>query len=143
VGLELGADDYLPKPFNPRELVARIKAVLRRHTNFSNGDQETDSTKIRKGPFVLYGDRRTAFKNDGELFLTTIEFDILNIFMKNPEIVLTRDRILDLVRGREYTPFDRSIDVHISRLRQKIEKDPKNPVHIKTVWGVGYMFTVT
>jgi DNA-binding response OmpR family regulator len=142
VGLELGADDYLPKPFDPRELIARIKAVLRRQDGY-DADRDTGNKGIiRKGPFLLDNDRRTVSRDGTEISLTTVEFDMLRIFMQNSGIVLSRDKLLELVRDKDYMPFDRSIDVHVSRLRQKIEVDPKKPVYVKTVWGVGYTFTV-
>ncbi|MFC1851759.1 response regulator [candidate division CSSED10-310 bacterium] len=144
VGLELGADDYLPKPFNPRELLARIKAVLRRQTAVPDGLDRAEHKQqlVVKGPFQLDKNRRIVSKDGTTLSLTTVEFNMLSVFLHNIGIVLSRDRLLDLVRDRDYLPFDRSIDVHISRLRQKIEVDPKKPHFIKTVWGVGYVFTV-
>lgn len=143
VGLEIGADDYLPKPFNPRELVARIKAVLRRKSEFSQTDDSGPGNKIvEKGPFELDIERRILKVLNRVVELTTVEFEIMRIFMQNSGIVLSRDRLLELSRDRDYLPFDRSMDVHISRLRQKIEADPKRPEYIKTVWGVGYVFSL-
>lgn len=140
IGLEIGADDYLSKPFNPRELVARIKAVLRRQTLHENTKQA--SSVIEKGSLHLdYAQRKLSKKGIG-IELSTAEFNLLSVFMKNSGIVLSRDRLLDLTKERDYFPFDRSIDVQVSRLRQKIEDNPKNPIIIKTVWGVGYVFTI-
>ena len=136
VGLEVGADDYLSKPFNPRELLARVRAVLRRAqaAPFKEGE------RIRFGSFEidLLAHRLTSA---GEIVpLTSGEFDLLRILSAHPNRVLDRDRILDLLTGAERSPFDRSIDVRVTRLRSKIEADPADPVYIKTVWGKGYMF---
>jgi len=138
VGLEVGADDYLPKPFNPRELLARIRAVLRRSASPAAADAATG--KVAFGEFELdVGAHRLT--RSGELVsLTSGEFDLLAILVSNPNKVLDRDRILDLLTGAERSPFDRSIDVRVTRLRGKIEADPSAPVFIKTVWGKGYMF---
>jgi DNA-binding response OmpR family regulator len=139
VGLEVGADDYIGKPFNPRELLARIRAVLRR-VQASAGEPPISGTKVGFGPFELdlAAHRLT---NDGVVVqLTSGEFDLLAILVRHPNKVLDRDRILDLLTGAERSPFDRSIDVRVTRLRGKIEPDPSAPVYIKTVWGKGYMF---
>ncbi len=139
IGLEMGADDYVPKPFNPRELLARIRAVLRRAEGLP-------SVEARTGVVAFDGwkidtDRRELFRPDGELVpLTSGEYDLLLALVERPQRVLTRDQLLDITRGRNTVPFDRSIDVQISRLRRKIENDPKDPVRIKTVRGGGYMF---
>jgi two-component system OmpR family response regulator len=139
IGLEMGADDYVPKPFNPRELLARIRAVLRRAEGLP-------SVEARKGvvtfdSWKLDTDRRELFRPDGELVpLTSGEYDLLLALVERPQRVLTRDQLLDITRGRDTVPFDRSIDVQISRLRRKIESDPKEPVRIKTVRGGGYVF---
>lgn len=137
VGLEIGADDYLGKPFNPRELLARIRAVLRR---VRNAAPDSSERPIRFGAFEL--DRSAhQLTRDGEVVaLTTGEFDLLEVLVSEPNRVLDRDRILDRLTGAERSPFDRSIDVRITRLRGKIEADPSNPRYIKTVWGKGYMF---
>jgi len=136
VGLEVGADDYLSKPFNPRELLARVRAVLRRAQAVPIKDEE----RIRFGSFELdlLAHRLTTA---GKIVpLTSGDFDLLRVLSAHPNRVLDRDRILDLLTGAERSPFDRSIDVRVTRLRSKIEADPADPVYIKTVWGKGYMF---
>ncbi|MEQ8224056.1 MAG: response regulator [Candidatus Eremiobacterota bacterium] len=138
LGLEMGADDYIPKPFNPRELLARIKAVIRRKDKMGT----THVTEEINGETVKLDLKKRQATVRGELLeLTSLEFDILNIFIQNRGIVLSREKIMDLSRGQAFTAFDRSIDANISRLRQKIEKDPKKPELIKTIWGVGYVFS--
>ena len=139
VGLEVGADDYLPKPFNPRELLARVRAVLRR----SQGAvplPDTGETRVRFGEFELDINSHRLTRNGEVVALTSGEFDLLGILVAHPNKVLDRDRILDLLTGAERSPFDRSIDVRVTRLRSKIEDDPSAPVFIKTIWGKGYMF---
>ncbi len=136
VGLELGADDYLPKPFNPRELVARIKAVLRRRT--VPGAPGTATLVF--GPFRLDLAGRALTRADERLPLTTGEFAVLRALAEHPRRPLSREQLLKLARGREYGPDDRSIDVQISRLRRLIEADPAHPRFIQTVWGFGYVF---
>lgn len=139
VGLELGADDYLAKPFNPRELLARMKAVLRRRTlPFSN--QQYD-TILRIDDLVLNRAAHTIEVNGRSMDLSTTEFNILNVLMKHPNRVLSRDQIMTMAKGKDFMAFDRSIDIHISKLRSKIEINPASPKRIKTVWGSGYMFT--
>ena len=138
VGLEVGADDYLPKPFNPRELLARIRAVLRRAGSAAGGEAATG--KVRFGEFELDVSAHRLTRNGEPVALTSGEFDLLAILVSNPNKVLDRDRILDLLTGAERSPFDRSIDVRVTRLRGKIEADPSAPLFIKTVWGKGYMF---
>jgi two-component system phosphate regulon response regulator OmpR len=138
VGLEVGADDYLPKPFNPRELLARIRAVLRRSGSPSAAD--ASAGKVVFGDFELDVGAHRLTRNGEVVSLTSGEFDLLAILVSNPNKVLDRDRILDLLTGAERSPFDRSIDVRVTRLRGKIEADPSAPVFIKTVWGKGYMF---
>ncbi len=138
VGLELGADDYLAKPFNPRELLARIRAVLRRSAKTSV-PEETTST-VTFGSFTLDMAAHQLRSGDNDIALTSGEFDLLAILVAHPNKVLHRDRILDLLTGAERSPFDRSIDVRITRLRSKLENDPANPAFIKTIWGKGYMF---
>jgi two-component system phosphate regulon response regulator OmpR len=139
VGLELGADDYLAKPFNPRELLARIKAVLRRRTiPFSN---QKDDHILRVDDLVLNRAAHTIEVNGRCMDLSTTEFNILNVLMKNPNRVLSRDQIMTMAKGKDFMAFDRSIDIHISKLRSKIEINPASPKRIKTVWGSGYMFT--
>ncbi len=141
VGLEIGADDYLPKPFNPRELLARIKAVLRRGGALRPPEGETPAGLEFDGWRIDVG-RRELFAPDGVLVpLTSGEFDLLLALAERPQRVLSRDQLLDLTKGRAAQPFDRSIDVQLSRLRRKIEADPKEPQLIKTVRGGGYMLT--
>jgi two-component system phosphate regulon response regulator OmpR len=135
IGLELGADDYLPKPFNPRELVARMKSILRR-TQPPRKDHET----LRVGALVLDLSAYEARLDDVLLVLTSIEFAILRELMQSAGRVLSRELLLERVRNREFDVFDRSIDVHVSHLRQKLNDDPKTPRWIKTVRGVGYLF---
>lgn len=141
VGLEVGADDYLPKPFNPRELLARIKAVLRRGSG--NGERiDSSGKKLTFEGWTIDIDKRNLTAPDGVLVsLTAGEFDLLVALAERPQRVLSRDQLLDLTRGREAGPFDRSVDVQLSRLRRKVESDPKDPTLIKTVRGGGYMFT--
>ena len=134
VGLELGADDYLAKPFEPRELVARIQAVLRR------GTAAEQKVFIETGDVVLHLDKQKATLKGKNLDLTTAEFEMLAFFVKNQGKVLKRDRILDEIRGLDWDSFDRSIDVLVSRLRQKLGDDSRNPKYIKTIWGSGYKF---
>ena len=134
VGLEVGADDYMAKPFNPRELLARVRAVLRRATNAS-------STEVAEfGDFRVDLNARQLTKAGRAVPLTSGEFDLLDIFVRYPNRVLDRDRLLDLLTGAERSPFDRSIDVRITRLRSKVEDNASAPVFIRTVWGKGYMF---
>jgi len=143
VGLEMGADDYLPKPFGSRELVARIKAVLRR----SRGTAAKPNTDRRAEHFhfdrwKLDTGARELLRNDGVTVpLSTGEYDLLIALVERPQRVLNRDQLLDLARGRSAAGIDRSIDTQISRLRKKLERDPSDPQIIKTVWGGGYMFT--
>lgn len=142
VGLEVGADDYLPKPFNPRELLARIRAVLRRNaptTAEQAAPEDQDSFVF--GPYRLDTALRQLERDGESINLTASEFDLLRVFCDHPNRLLDRDRLLDLVKGYERNPFDRSIDVQVARLRAKIEPDKKNPRYIRTVWGRGYIFT--
>jgi len=134
VGLELGADDYLPKPFEPRELVARIQSILRRVRGTS------ESKKIKLGSIEIDINRQIAKRNEEELNLTTKEFELLVLFMQNEERVLNRDHIMEAISGLDRGAFDRSIDVLISRLRQKIEENPQKPAFIITIYGAGYKF---
>lgn len=138
VGLEVGADDYVPKPFNPRELLARVRAVLRRAQR-AESPVSTDNL-LQFGSFSLDLASHRLSKGSASVPLTSGEFDLLAILVAHPNKVLDRDRILDLLTGAERSPFDRSIDVRVTRLRGKIEPDPSAPVYIKTVWGKGYMF---
>lgn len=142
VGLEVGADDYLAKPFNPRELLARIKAVLRRTGRAPRPSEATAAAVLRFEGWSLDVARRELRAPDGELVdLTAGEFDLLVCLAEHPQRVLNRDQLLDLTRGRDAAPFDRSIDIQISRLRRKLEDDPKQPRIVKTVRGGGYVFT--
>jgi two-component system OmpR family response regulator len=144
IGLEMGADDYLPKPFGSRELIARIRAVLRRHAR-----ETTDAAEPRHKPrrfrfdrWTLDTDTRELLRDDGiGVPLSTGEYDLLLALVERPQRVLSRERLLDLSRGRSATAFDRSVDTQVSRLRKKIERDPGDPRIIKTVWGGGYMLT--
>ncbi len=140
VGLELGADDYLGKPFNPRELLARIKAVLRRQVPFENMIDKKNDLVIRSGNLELNTAAHTITIEDTVLDLSTTEFNILKVLMKHPNKVLSRDQIMSMAQGKDFMAFDRSIDIHISKLRSKIEIDPSSPKQIKTIWGTGYMF---
>jgi two-component system phosphate regulon response regulator OmpR len=141
VGLEMGADDYLPKPFNPRELVARINAVLRRKgpDEIPGAPSETPQT-FQFGEFILDLGTRTLKKSGESISLTTGEFSVLKVFARHARQPLSREKLMELARGREYEVFDRSLDVQISRLRKLIEPDPSNPIFIQTVWGLGYVF---
>lgn len=142
IGLELGADDYVTKPFNPRELLARIRALLRRTS------QGTGIAAAKKSPVYTFSgwtmniNRRTLLSPDGTLVvLTSTEFDLLSVFAENAQKTITRDQLLEALHGRAAHAFDRSMDVQISRLRRKIEQDPQNPALIKTIRNEGYFFT--
>jgi two-component system OmpR family response regulator len=145
IGLEMGADDYLPKPFGSRELIARIKAVLRRgRRERANIDQSGRPRRYRFDRWVLDTGGRELVRDDGvTVSLSSGEYDLLLALVERPHRVLSREQLLDLARGRAATAFDRSIDTQVSRLRKKIECDPGDPKIIKTVWGGGYMLTVT
>ncbi len=140
VGLEVGADDYLSKPFNPRELLARIRAVLRRSGAGSSHEAQPSEPRYRFGQFELDMASHQLSREGDNVPLTSGEFDLLAILVQHPNKVLDRDRILDLLTGAERSPFDRSIDVRVTRLRAKLEPDPSEPVFIRTIWGKGYMF---
>ena len=140
VGLEVGADDYLAKPFNPRELLARIRALLRRSNIPHAGVDSAQREPSRFGNFLLNVDMRELHRDGVNVPLTAGEFNLLQIFVEHPNRVLSRDGIMDMLKGYERAPFDRSIDVRITRLRRKIEDDPNTPKFIRTVWGEGYMF---
>ncbi len=140
VGLELGADDYLPKPFDPRELLARIKAVLRRGLPTEEEAAKDESLTINAGGLALNRAKQTLSVEDKEVELSSTEYKILEALMAHPNTVLSRDRLLNLARGRDFMAFDRSIDVHISKLRAKLDAYPRFRKIIKTVWGTGYMF---
>ncbi len=141
VGLEMGADDYMHKPFNPRELLARIKAVLRRGAPSSSPRDTADSDLLYLGPFVFDMGRGKGFKAGKDLGLSAVEWDILSELVRHPGRPFSRDHLLNTARGREFDAFDRSIDVHISRIRKKTEDDPARPRYIKTVWGKGYAWS--
>ena len=141
VGLEIGADDYLTKPFNPRELLARIRAVLRRAGAVPRPREGIETRCLRFAGWTLDVDRRELTGADNVAVpLSTAEFRLLTAFLQRPHIVLSRDQLLDLTQGRAAQVFDRSVDNQVSRLRRKIEADPKTPALVKTVWGGGYVF---
>jgi two-component system phosphate regulon response regulator OmpR len=141
VGLEMGADDYLPKPFNPRELLARINAVLRRKAAEEvPGAPTQEDMSVTFGEFALDLGTRSLTKSGEPVALTTGEFAVLKVFARFPRVPLSREKLMELARGREYEAFDRSLDVQISRLRKLIEPDPSKPKYIQTVWGLGYVF---
>jgi two-component system phosphate regulon response regulator OmpR len=141
VGLEVGADDYLPKPFNPRELVARVQAVLRRRPpSAPPGAPTPDQQVVEFGAFRLNLAARSLTKNGEDVPLTTGEFALLKVMVQHPRAPLSRDKLMELARGREFGAFDRSIDVQVSRLRKLVEPDPAKPAFIQTVWGFGYVF---
>jgi len=142
VGLEVGADDYLPKPFNPRELLARIRAILRRQHSAPGETAESEKHESRKfGPFLVDLNTRTVMRGDENVELTSGEFALLQVFLDHPNRVLSRDSLMDMLKGYDRSPFDRSIDVKVARLRRKIESDPTEPEYIRTVWGEGYLFS--
>ncbi len=142
VGLEVGADDYIGKPFDPRELRARIKSVLRRLQ--PQAAPAGQNSRVPVGRCTLDMAARQMFDRDGaEVQITAMEFDLLKAFVDHPNQVLSRDRLLTLTRNREWEPFDRSIDIRITRLRRKVEDDPENPRSIRTVRGAGYMYVPT
>ena len=144
IGLEMGADDYLPKPFHLRELLARVKSVLRRvQSRADDAQQPTRSRALFAGWKLDLASRELLSPSGKDVRLTTGEFDLLAAFVNHANQVLSRDRLLDLARNREAGPFDRTIDVQVGRLRRKLEDDPENPSLIKTVRGSGYIFTPT
>jgi len=138
VGLEMGADDYVSKPFNPRELLARINAVLRR--NELKQSQNAMPETLSFGPFIFNSDSRSLTKNGNPISITSGEFELLKVFIDHPRQPLSRDQIMQLAKGRELDVFDRSIDVQISRLRKILEEDPTSPKFLQTMWGFGYIF---
>jgi two-component system, OmpR family, response regulator len=144
VGLELGADDYISKPFQLREVLARVRAVLRRYgaTDVAAAATPASAERYAFDHWVLDLDRRELTSGGGALQeLTTAEFNLLDLFVRRPHRVLSRDNIMDLLKGHEWSPLDRSIDALVGRLRKKVETDPDHPRLIKTVRGVGYVFT--
>ncbi len=142
IGLEMGADDYLAKPFNPRELLARIHAVLRRHPSAMTppAAPTLDQQLVRFGEFELNLANRQLQRNDEPITLTSGEFALLKALALHPRIPLSRDKLTEMARGKEYQATDRSIDVQMSRLRKLIETDPGKPIYLQTVWGFGYVF---
>jgi two-component system phosphate regulon response regulator OmpR len=141
VGLELGADDYLPKPFNPRELVARIHAVLRRRNAPPPPGAPADTEEtVSFGSVTVNLGTRELVRDGNASTLTTGEFALLKVLVEHARKPLSRDKLMELARGREYDVFDRSIDVQVSRLRKLVEDDPAKPRYIQTVWGFGYVF---
>jgi len=141
VGLEMGADDYLPKPFNPRELVARANAILRRRAPGGPPGGPAAATELHRfGEFELNLGTRALTRAGKAVSLTTGEFSVLKVLVQHPRTPLSRDKLMELARGREYEAFDRSIDVQISRLRKIVEDDAAHPRIIQTVWGFGYVF---
>jgi two-component system response regulator CpxR len=139
VGLELGADDYLPKPFNPRELVARIRAILRR-TRGEAGERQAPQTTVRVGDVELNPGTRTVLRGGEAVDLTAVEFNLLDVLLREAGRVVTRDELAKVALGRLFSPYDRSIDMHISKLRKKLGEDGKGGERIKTVRGVGYIY---
>ncbi|WP_137718836.1 osmolarity response regulator transcription factor OmpR [Methylobacillus flagellatus] len=140
IGLEMGADDYLPKPFNPRELLARINAVMRRQSRSIPGAPDSDGEQISFGEFLFDPATRSLSRNNMVISMTSGEFALLKVFVDHPRQPLSRDRLMQLARGRELDVFDRSIDVQVSRLRRIIEPDPAHPRYLQTMWGFGYVF---
>lgn len=136
VGLEVGADDYLPKPFSHRELLARVAAVLRRR------QPAAASGRLRRfGPFEVDLEAHRLTRNGEEVDVSGAEFALLKVLIENPDRVLSRDALVELLKGYERAPFDRMVDVRVTRLRRKIEPDPAHPVYLRTVWGEGYLFS--
>ncbi|HLK34249.1 MAG TPA: response regulator transcription factor [Terriglobales bacterium] len=139
IGLELGADDYLPKPFNPRELVARIRAILRR-TKGEAGERQAPQSTVRVGDVELNPATRTVLRGAEAVDLTAVEFNLLDVLLREAGRVVTRDELAKVALGRLFSPYDRSIDMHISKLRKKLGEDGKGGERIKTVRGVGYIY---
>ncbi|CAM3740040.1 Transcriptional regulatory protein OmpR [Vibrio aerogenes CECT 7868] len=140
LGFEVGADDYLPKPFNPRELLVRIKAILRRQASELPGAPSAEESVIEFGDFSLNLGTREMFRGEEAMPLTSGEFAVLKVLVSNPREPMSRDKLMNMARGREYSAMERSIDVQISRLRRMLEDDPAKPRYIQTVWGLGYVF---
>lgn len=140
-GLRIGADDYMTKPFSPREMVQRVKTVLRRAQE--NNRIKADILSLFDGRFVVDFDNQTVFKDNKEVRLTTNEYKIVQTLFSNPKKIFTREEIIELAFGLDYDAFDRAIDTHIKNIRHKLEDDPKNPILIKTVYGMGYKAGLT
>ncbi|MDX3772714.1 two-component system response regulator OmpR [Chromatiaceae bacterium AAb-1] len=140
IGLEMGADDYLPKPFNPRELLARIRAVLRRKSKELPGAPSQEESVVEFGPFQFNLATREMRKGEQILPLTSGEYAVLKVLVTHPREPLSRDKLMNQARGRDYSAMERSIDVQVSRLRRMLEDDAANPRYIQTVWGLGYVF---
>jgi len=140
VGLEIGADDYLPKPFNPRELVARIRAILRRTQGGGKSEADAIPEVIRVGDIELDPATRIVLRNGTPVDLTSVEFNLLHALLRDAGRVVTREHLVDTVLSRKFSPFDRSIDMHVSKVRKKLGDSETGPDHIKTVRGVGYIF---
>lgn len=144
VGLEIGADDYLPKPFNPRELLARIRAILRRSTQSDTAhDEATPSTLLKVAGIILDTSARSVKWHSTPVDVTDIEFGLLETLMRSPGEVVTRDHLAEVVLGRKFHPFDRSLDMHVSRLRRKLDEIVGMTVQIKTIRGTGYQLAVS
>ncbi len=140
VGLEVGADDYLAKPFSPRELLARLRALLRRVRPGSAAMSGSAAEQHRFGPFLLDPLAHRLLRDGVEVRLTGAEFELLRIFVERPNRVLSRDTLVDLLKGYDRDPFDRSVDIRVTRLRRKIETDPAAPAYVRTIRGEGYLF---
>ncbi|HEX5355741.1 MAG TPA: two-component system response regulator OmpR [Aquabacterium sp.] len=140
LGLEMGADDYLPKPFLPRELLARVQAMVRRQRLLGAHGGPLGEEPVLFGRFKLLAAQRRLLRDEEDVALSTVEFNLLHALVMNANRPLGRDRLIELTRGRDHEATDRSIDVQVMRLRRLIEADPASPRHIQTVWGVGYVF---